>query len=70
MNQPVVRTTEIHFLILENDSIEISSPLVGISDDNLKMVEEMILIDGGEFMMGSSSKEFALRENFQDIKSK
>ena len=44
--------------------------LVDISNDNLKMVEEMILIEGGEYMMGSSSKEFALRENFQDIKSK
>ena len=57
------------FLLLENDSIEISSPLVDISNDNLKMVDEMILIEGGEYMMGSS-KEFALRENFQDIKSK
>ncbi|MEC7127219.1 MAG: formylglycine-generating enzyme family protein, partial [Bacteroidota bacterium] len=58
------------FLLLENDSIEISSPLVVISNDSLKMVEEMILIEGGEFMMGSSSKEFALRREFPRHKVK
>ena len=58
------------FLLLENDSVEISSPLVDISDDNLKMVEEMILIQGGEYMMGSSSKELALRREFPRHKVK
>ena len=52
------------FLLLENDSIEISSQLVDISDDNLKMVEEMNKIDtSGIEDIGSITKgEFVSRK--------
>jgi len=70
VESPCCKNNRNSFLLLENDSIEISSPLVVISKDSLKMVEEMILIEGGEFMMGSSSKEFALRREFPRHKVK
>ena len=30
------------------------------------VTDEMIFIEGGEFMMGSVEERFALQENFQD----